>query len=136
MTDFVIVLAGADSMRFQHVEAFLENNSQEYRRVTMRILQSQNVIGYITEHFDDLWAGGEIIDASLWASAKDKDDVRRKAIQAITAITAEISSIDTDIAILDGSPSNAQIAQIVRNNAVHNRNCLVYIRKIARYLGE
>ncbi len=74
---------------------------------------------HIAANFDVLWATGAVV-ANGWTIETEREDIRLRANEAIT-------SINNGIAVLDGSPNNAQVIAVVKG-------LLVIVRKLIRYL--
>jgi hypothetical protein len=76
---------------------------------------------HITANFGVLWATGAVV-TNGWTIETEREDIQERAGEAI-------ASIDQGIAVLDGTPTNPQVIQVIRG-------LLVIVRKIIRFLVE
>jgi hypothetical protein len=123
MTQFVKVLS--EAMRppdeKQAVALLYDDAIPETRQVVVIMQAGFSSHDHIQANFDVLWDTGAIV-ADGWSHETEREDIRERAEEAITAI-------NNGITILDGTPSNAQVIAIVRG-------LLVIVRKLIRFIVE
>jgi hypothetical protein len=104
----------------KQVVALLYDDAIPETRQVIAIFQSGfDSHDHITANFDALWVDGAMV-VDGWNAEIEREDIEVRAAEAIT-------SINNGIAVLDGSPNNAQVIAVIRG-------LLVIVRKLIRYL--
>jgi len=121
MTQFVGVLSeGIRPPNEKQVVALLYDDAiPETRQVVVILQEAFSAHDHIAANFDALWVDGALV-VDGWDAQTEREDIRLRANEAITTINA-------GIAVLDGSPNNAQVIAVIRG-------VLVIIRKLIRFL--
>lgn len=121
MTQFVKVLSeGVRPPNEKQVVALLYDDAiPETRQIVVIMQFGFSSHDHIAANFDALWTDGAVV-ADGWNVQTEREDIRLRANEAIT-------SINNGIAVLDGSPNNAQVIAVIRG-------LLVIVRKLVRYL--
>lgn len=103
----------------QVVALLYDDAIPETRQVVVILQAAFSSHDHITANFDALWGNGAVV-VDGWASQIEREDIRLRAAETINIIT-------NGIAVLDGSPSNAQVIAVIRG-------LMVIVRKLIRYL--
>jgi len=121
MTQFVKVLSeGIRAPGEKQVVALLYDDAiPETRQIVVIMQFGFSSHDHIAANFNVLWTTGAVVTDG-WADEIEREDIRLRANEAIT-------SINNGIAILDGTPTNAQVIAVIRG-------LLVIVRKLIRYL--
>lgn len=121
MTQFVKVLSeGIRPPDEKQVVALLYDDAlPETRQVVLIMQLGFGSHDHIAANFSVLWETGAIVPDG-WNTETEREDIRLRANEAIT-------SINQGIAVLDNTPTNAQVIAVIRG-------LLVIVRKLIRFL--
>lgn len=121
MTQFVKVLS--EGIRppdeKQAVALLYDDAIPETRQIVVNMQVGFSSHDHIAANFAVLWETGAVVPNG-WANETEREDIRLRANEAIT-------SINQGIAVLDGTPTNAQVIAVVKG-------LLVIVRKLIRFL--
>lgn len=121
MTQFVKVISEATRPpdEKQVIALLYDDAIPETRQVVVNMQLGFDAHDHIAANFGVLWGFGLVVTDG-WARETEREDIRERAEEAIT-------SINQGIAVLDGTPTNVQVIQVIRG-------LLVLVRKLIRYL--
>lgn len=121
MTQFVKILGeGIRPPDEKQVVALLYDDAiPETRQIVVNMQLGFSSHDHVQANFGVLWETGAIV-TNGWTAETEREDIRLRANEAIT-------SINNGIAILDGTPNNAQVIAILKG-------LLVIVRKIIRVM--
>lgn len=103
----------------QVVALLFDDAIPETRQITVIMQSGFSSHDHIAANFAVLWLMSAVVPNG-WTIETEREDIRDRAEDAIT-------SINNGIAILDGTPTNAQVIAVIRG-------LLVIVRKLIRYL--
>lgn len=121
MTQFVKVLSeGIRPPDEKQVVALLYDDAiPETRQIVVNMQLGFSSHDHVQANFGVLWETGAIV-TNGWTAETEREDIRLRANEAIASITQ-------GIAVLDNTPTNAQVVAVVKG-------LLVIVRKLIRYL--
>lgn len=124
MTQLVKVLSEAKRPpNEKQVLALLHDDSiPETRQIVLVIQAGFDAHDHIEASFAPLWETGLNV-GDAWAEQTDIEDIEEKAADALAALNA-------DIAIIDGTPTNADMIAIVRRTLMLHRKEIRVLRNL------